>query len=217
MFTLAITSLYAQDGLKVGDEAANFKLVNAGNTINGIDAEVSLEDYNNAKGYIIVFTCNECEVSVAYEDRLIALHRKFALEGYPVIAINPNDSEMLPEESYESMKIRAKEKNFPFAYLNDATQDIALEYGVTETPHVFVVQKKKGTNIIRYIGAIDDNTFEADNVEIAYLEEAVNLLLAGDLPKRKMTKSDGCSIKWGPSVLEAAAADADAIPVTKKN
>ena len=79
MFTLVSLTIYAQQGYNVGDEAMDFKLLNAGNTINGIDMGVSLEDYNNAKGYIIVITCNHCPFSVDYEDRLIALHRKYAL------------------------------------------------------------------------------------------------------------------------------------------
>ncbi len=214
MFTLASLTIYAQQGYNVGDEAIDFELLNAGNTINGIDMAVSLADYNNAKGYIIVFTCNHCPFSVAYEDRLVALHRKYALKGYPVVAINPNDVTKEPEDSYENMKIRAKDKNFPFAYLHDETQQIAYRYGATKTPHVFVLQKKKDKNIVRYIGAIDDNSFEAKNVEVKYLEEAVESLLAGELPKRKMTKSIGCTIKWDESQFDA---DADAIPVTKKN
>ena len=196
MFSVAtIGSIYAQ-GYAVGDEATDFKLMNAVNTINGIDAEVSLEDYNNAKGYIVVFTCNHCPFSVAYEDRLIALHRKYALKGYPIIAINPNDVLYVPEDSYENMKIRAKEKNFPFAYLYDETQEIAAIYGATHTPQVYVLQKKKDKNIVRYIGAIDNNSFEEESVSVKYLEEALDSLLAGDLPKRKMTKSIGCTIKW---------------------
>lgn len=215
MFSVAaINSTFAQEGYAVGAEAIDFKLMNAVNTINGIDAEVSLEDYNNAKGYIIVFTCNHCPFSVAYEDRLIALHRKYALKGYPVVAINPNDPLYEPADSYDNMKIRAKEKNFPFAYLYDETQEIAAAYGATHTPQVFVLQKKKDKNIVRYIGAIDNNSFEEESVSVKYLEDALDSLLAGDLPKRKMTKSIGCTIKWDKTRIEM---EADRMPVTKKN
>ena len=93
-------------GYKIGDIATDFKLKNID------DKMVSLADYSEAKGYIIIFTCNTCPVSVAYEDRIIALDKKYKNIGFPVIAINPNDPEVQQGDSFELMKTRAKEKQF---------------------------------------------------------------------------------------------------------
>jgi len=133
-------------GLHVGDTAPSFKL-------KGVDGKmVSPTDYKDAKGYIVTFTCNHCPYSVMYEDRLIELHNNMAKQGYPVIAINPNDPAAEPKDSFEGMVTRAKEKAFPFAYLFDDGQKIYPQYGATKTPHVFLLDKAMK---VRYIGAID--------------------------------------------------------------
>src|SRR4051812_13255832 len=113
-------SVFSEDnGYKPGSAASDFKLKN-------IDGKmVSLSDYQAAKGFIVTFTCNHCPYAVAYEDRIIALNNKYAAKGYPVIAINPNSVEKVPEDSYEKMQDRAKEKNFTFPYLYDESQEIA--------------------------------------------------------------------------------------------
>ena len=143
------TSVFAQGsagkGYKPGDVATDFKLKN-------VDGKfVSLADYSKAKGYIVVFTCNHCPYAVAYEDRIIALDKKYASKGYPVIAINPNDPAAQPKDSYQAMQVRAKEKAFSFPYLFDDGQKIYPQYGATKTPHVFVLNKEKGKNIISII------------------------------------------------------------------
>ena len=125
-------------GYEVGDIANDFSLKN-------IDGKmISLKDYNDAKGYIVVFTCNHCPYAKLYEQRIIDLHNKYASQGYPVIAINPNDPEKQPLDSYENMKKRAKEKEYPFAYLFDETQDIAKSFGASRTPHVYILKKTQG-------------------------------------------------------------------------
>ncbi|MDQ3142217.1 MAG: redoxin domain-containing protein, partial [Bacteroidota bacterium] len=103
--------LFASADYEPGDKAADFKLKN----ING--KMISLADFNNAKGFIVVFTCNHCPYAILYEDRLIDLHKKFEKMGYPVIAINPNDPDVVPEDGFSEMKSRAKRKKFPFVYL----------------------------------------------------------------------------------------------------
>src|SRR2546421_63802 len=111
-------------GYKPGDKARDFNLKN----ING--KMVSLGKYHKAsQGAIIIFTCNHCPFSIAYEDRITALHNKYEPHGYPVIAINPNDPAAEPEDSYENMRKRAKEKGFTFPYLIDETQEISKAYG----------------------------------------------------------------------------------------
>jgi peroxiredoxin len=176
-------------GYDIGDVATDFSLKN----ING--NKTSLSDYKDAKGYIIIFTCNHCPYSVAYENRIINLDKKYKHLGYPVIAINPNNPNKYPTDSFELMKARAKEKGFSFPYLLDEGQKIYPQYGATKTPHVFLLQKEADEHIVKYIGAIDDNYKDATAVKNNYLENALKSLLNDQ--KITVTKSVaiGCSIK----------------------
>ncbi len=176
-------------GYKIGDEASDFRLKNIDNKM------VSLADYKEAKGFIVIFTCNHCPYSKAYEDRKIALDKKYAPLGYPVIAINPNDPAAEPLDSFELMQVRAKEKGFTYPYLIDEGQKIYPLYGATKTPHVFVLKKEKNKNIVKYIGAIDNNYRDASAADEKYVEDAVNALLEGKEPGKKTTVAVGCSIK----------------------
>ncbi len=173
-------------GLAVGDIAPDFKLKNVDGKM------VSLADMTDAKGYIVTFTCNHCPYSVMYEDRLIALNKKTKAMGYPVIAINPNDPEVQPKDSYEGMQTRAKEKNFNFPYLFDDGQKVYPKYGATRTPHVFLLDNNRK---VRYIGAIDDNAQDAGAVQDKFVENAIAALENGKDPDPSFTKAIGCSIK----------------------
>ena len=177
-------------GYSVGDKAMDFNLKNVDGTM------VSMAANPTNKGYIVIFTCNTCPYSVAYEDRIIDLHNKYAPKGYPVIAINPNNPEVQPGDSFEAMQVRAEEKNFPFPYVLDVTQEITLAYGATNTPHVYVVEKVNNDYITRYIGAIDNNSRSASEATKKYVEAAVDALLAGDDVSTTSTKAIGCTIKW---------------------
>lgn len=191
LFLSLLTSsvLLLAQGYKVGDQALNFKLKN-------IDGKmVSLSDYSGEKGVIVIFTCNHCPYSVAYEDRIIALDKTFKSKGYPVVAINPNDPTEYPEDSFENMKVRAKEKGFTFPYLFDEKQAVFPVYGATKTPHVYVLKNEKGTFKVAYIGAIDNSAKDAASVTETYLANAVDALLAGKTPNPSETKAVGCSIK----------------------
>lgn len=192
IFTLT-ASINPESGYKVGSEAMDFSLKNTDGKM------VSLSDYRDAKGFIVIFTCNTCPYSKLYEDRIIALDRKYASQGFPVIAINPNDPTVQPEDSYENMKIRAKEKGFTYPYLVDGTQNITKAYGATRTPHVFVLQKQAGGNKVAYIGAIDNNHKDAKQADKKYVEKAVDALLSGQSVKENFTKAIGCTIKWKES------------------
>jgi peroxiredoxin len=176
-------------GYQVGDLATDFSLKN----IDG--KKVSLSDYKEAKGFIVVFTCNHCPFAVAYEDRIIALDKKYKKLGYPVIAINPNNPAVQPKDSYDEMKVRAKEKSFSFPYLFDEGQKIYPQYGATKTPHVYLLQKTAKGNEVKYIGAIDDNYNDASAVKTKYVENAINALLESKEIEIKNTKAIGCSIK----------------------
>jgi len=152
-------------------------------------------DYTDAKGFIVIFTCNTCPFSVANEDRIIALDAKYKNVGYPVIAINPNNPAVKPGDSFDAMKQRAKDKGFTFPYLFDEGQKVYPTYGATKTPHVYLLQKTDKGNVVKYIGAIDDNSRNANAVKEKYLENAVDALLTGKTIEVTETKAIGCSIK----------------------
>ncbi|TDS66187.1 thioredoxin family protein [Myroides indicus] len=178
-----------RSGYKIGDEATDFKLIGTD------DKKHSLADFPEAKGFIVIFSCNHCPYVVAYEDRIVALDAKYKPLGYPVIAINPNDASIQPEDGLQEMKIRAQEKGFTFPYLADEGQKIFPQYGATRTPHVFILQKENNKNIVKYIGAIDDNFEDANDVTEKYVESAVDALLNGEEIKQKETVAIGCTIK----------------------
>lgn len=188
LFLFAVATATA-GGYQVGDKATDFRLKNVDGRM------VSLADFNNAKGFIVIFTCNHCPYSVAYEDRIIALDAKYEDRGYPVIAINPNDPAVQPQDGFAEMKERAREKGFAFPYLFDEGQKIYPQYGATRTPHVFILEKSGKDLIVRYIGAIDDNHEDAEEVGKKWVEAAVDALLAGSAPATTSTKAIGCSIK----------------------
>ena len=186
---LTTTVLSAQSGYDIGAIATDFELENIDGTF------VSLSDFEKAKGFIVVFTCNTCPYAVAYEDRIEALNKMYASKGYPVVAIMPNNIEIKPGDSLSAMKQRAKEKGFTFPYLIDREQTIFPQYGATKTPHVYILEKTNDTNVVGYIGAIDDNYKDADAVDKKYVEDAVNALLANKPVPVSKTRAIGCSIK----------------------
>lgn len=176
-------------GYTIGDEATNFNLKNVDGSM------VSLSDYPQAKGFIVIFTCNTCPYAVASEQRIVALDKEFKQKGYPVIAINPNNPKVQPDDTYELMQQKAKEAGFTFPYLYDESQTVHAKYGAAKTPHVYVLQKQNGKNIVKYIGAIDDNVRSADAVKERFAANAVNELLAGKEVSVKETKAIGCTVK----------------------
>lgn len=176
-------------GYKIGDIVEDFKLENVDGTM------LSMSSFKDAKGFIITFTCNTCPFSVAYEDRINDLNKKYSNLGYPVIAIMPNNVDIKPGDNMEAMKIRAKEKDFTFPYLIDKKQNVYPIFGATKTPHVYILEKNKAGYVVKYIGAIDDNYKDAKAVKVKYVEQAIDALLAGKDIEIKETKAIGCSIK----------------------
>lgn len=176
-----------KDGYSVGDKAADFKL-------KSIDGQmVSLKGtYPDANGYIVIFTCNHCPYAKMYEDRINAIDAEYAEQGYPVIAINPNDPEIVPEDSYAAMKDRADEKEFSFPYLFDEKQNVFPLYGAKKTPHVYLLDSDL---TVHYIGAIDDNPRNAAEVKEDYLRNALESMKKGVAPDPAETKAVGCKIK----------------------
>lgn len=176
-------------GYEIGDEATDFKLKNVDGKM------VSLSDFKTAKGFIVVFTCNHCPYAKKYEDRIIELDKKYKSQGYPVIAINPNDPSVQPEDGYQKMIERAKQKGFTFPYLVDEGQKIFPQYGATKTPHVFLLQKEGSKNIVKYIGAIDNNYENPNDVSEYYVQDAVNALIKNEPIKMTKTVAIGCTVK----------------------
>lgn len=187
--TVAFSPIIQDKGYDIGDVATDFKLEN-------IDGNfVSLSDFKQAKGFIVVFTCNTCPYAVAYEDRIEALNKEYAPKGYPVIAIMPNNVQSKPGDSMIAMQKRAKEKGFTFPYLIDADQSIYPQYGATKTPHVYILESTDKGPVVQYIGAIDDNYKDAALVKTKYVQNAVDALLEGVTFETHKTKAIGCSIK----------------------
>nr|WP_294774480.1 thioredoxin family protein [uncultured Flavobacterium sp.] len=183
-FFMGETSTHS--GYHPGDKAADFKL-------KSVDGKMySMADYKDAKGFIVVFTCNTCPFAIKYEDRINDLAKKYKKQGYILLAINPNDPAVQPADTYELMQEKAKDKKFAFPYLVDEGQQVYPQYGATKTPHVFLLDKNL---VVKYIGAIDDNSDDASAVKEKYLENAIASLESGKEPSPNLTKAIGCSIK----------------------
>jgi len=189
---LCFTGIYAsaQTGYKPGDDAKDFNLKNVDGRM------VSLAGLPDTKGYIVVFTCNHCPFSQAYEQRIIDLDKKYRTLGYPVVAINPNDPVKVPEDGFDEMVKRSAQYGYTFPYLIDETQEVSKRFGAARTPHVFVLRRDKKKLVVEYIGAIDNNTEDAGKADKKYVEDAVDALLAGKSVEVKETKAIGCTIKW---------------------
>jgi peroxiredoxin len=184
-----IPMLFVQGGLKPGDPAAPFSL----KSVDGII--VSLADYNNQRGVIMVFTSNLCPFSKAYEQRIIQLHRRFANMGFPVVAINSNSPVISPDDSFSQMKQLSDEKDYPFPYLKDENQEVCKIYGATRNPQIYLLEKSSSGFKVAYVGAIDNNSLDPRSASEHYVENAIIALLRGLRPEPSITKPIGCIIK----------------------
>ncbi|MBL3657832.1 thioredoxin family protein [Fulvivirga sediminis] len=195
MLLLCFLTLFAgksieEKGYTVGDIVDNFELKSVSGEM------ISLDDYKNEKGIILVFDCNTCPVSKAYKERIKELHDKFADKGFPVLAVNSNDPGRQPGDSFDEMVKYAEKNKYQHTYVQDLQQEVARSFGATNTPHVFVLKKSGADFKVAYIGAIDNNSRDASAVTKTYVEDAVNALLKGNNPTPDKTKAIGCTIKW---------------------
>ncbi len=173
--------------LKAGDKAPDFELL-------GVDDRTySLESFKNKKVLVIMFYCNHCPYAKGSEQRIIALQNEYGTKGVQIIAINSNDDADYPEDSYENMIIRSKERNYNFPYLWDETQGVARAYGGEVTPDCFVLDEHR---IVRYTGRIDDNPKDANAVTSHDLKMVLDALLGGKELSFIEKRAIGCSIKW---------------------
>jgi peroxiredoxin len=204
--------------LEIGEKAPDFKLL-------GVDGkDHALSDFADAKFLLVVFTCNHCPTAQAYEQRIIQLHKDYKDRGVALVAISPNDDQAVRldelgytdlSDSFEDMKIRAKDRGFEFPYLYDGeTQKTSLAYGVVATPQVFLFDAERK---LRYVGRIDDS--EVKTVTSHDARNAIDALLAGKPVAVAQTRTFGCSTKWSEKRQDAAASleKWDAEPVELKS
>ena len=177
--------------LQLGERAPEFRLP-------GVDGrEYSLDSFRDAALLVVVFSCNHCPYVVGSEERMIQFARDYGDRGVAMIAINSNETVGHPTDSFEHMKQRAAEKKFPFAYVRDETQEVALAYGALRTPHYYVFDlDEAGQRRLRYTGRMDDNPRNPGQEKTHELRDAVEALLAGKKPPVEVTNPIGCNVKW---------------------
>jgi len=169
-------------------EVTNFSLKNIDGTY------ISLTDYKEAKGFIIVFTCNHCPFAKLYPPRFNELNTRYKPLGIPLIAISSTDTIMYEEDTYSRMVKKALKEKFNFPYLFDEDQSVAKNFNAQKTPHAFVIWKENEKWILKYSGAIDDNGAEPKKVKTHFVSNAVEDLLNRREVKESETKSIGCQI-----------------------
>ena len=177
--------------LSIGQPAPDFDLP-------GVDGRNHrLSDFDGCRLLVVVFSCNHCPYVVGSEERMIKFALTYAPKGVAFVAINSNETENHPADSFEHMVERARGKNFPFPYLRDETQEVALAYGALRTPHYFVFDKDEtGRRRLRYTGRMDDHPRTPGAQKTRELADAVDAMLAGRRPPAEVTNPIGCNVKW---------------------
>ena len=177
----------AQFDLHAGDPAPEFSLP-------GVDGRTwSLKDFADARVLVVVFWCNHCPYVQAWEGRTIDLGRRFADRGVRFVLVNANNDVEYPEDRFDRMVARAKEKGYPFPYLRDESQSVARKYGARVTPHAMVFDAGRR---LRYQGRIDDQYDHPEAVRARYLQDAIEAVLAGRAVSPAERPVLGCSVKW---------------------
>jgi thiol-disulfide isomerase/thioredoxin len=235
LLLLSCAALPAQETviqtLAIGAKAPDFNLPGVD------DRNYSLKDFADARVLVIVFTCNHCPTAQAYEERLKRLVIDYKDKGVALLAISPNDESSVRlnelgytdlSDSFEEMKIRARDRhfNFPYLYEGDRT-GVSRAYGPTSTPHAFLFDSERK---LRYVGRIDDSERE-QLVKVRDLRNAIDALLASRAVPVAQTRAFGCSIKWAGKAesvkkymaklaaepVSVEPADADALKALRKN
>lgn len=163
-------------------------------SLKGIDGKFySPENFKDKDVLVLIFQCNHCPYVKAVMDRFVALQDKYAAENVQLIAINPNDADAYPEDSFEKMKDFAKDYKMNFPYLYDESQEIAHKYDAVCTPDIYVFDKERK---LRYRGRLDDSWKDESKVTSKDLERAIGHILKGEEIEFEQIPSMGCSIKW---------------------
>ncbi len=193
---IGVSLALAPTTMLLGFGKINGKTVNDFRLVNTDGKFVSLKDYADAKGFIIVFTCNHCPFAKLYPARLNELDARYKPLGVPVIAISSTDTIVYEDDAYPEMVKRALKGNYSFPYLFDGTQVVAKDFTAQKTPHAYVIWKVNGNWVVKYNGAIDDNGAEPEKVKSRYVANAVDALLQGKILETEETKSIGCQINF---------------------
>ena len=173
--------------LQLGAQAPDFSLP-------GVDGRVySLADFKDAKLLIVVFSCNHCPYVLGSEDRLKQLVSDYAPKGVKLIAINSNETEHHPTDSFAHMKTHAAEQGLNWPHVRDESQQVARAYGALRTPHYYVFDAARK---LRYTGRMDDNPRDPRKAKTRELRDALDALLTGKAPTVPLTNPIGCNVKW---------------------
>ena len=185
-----LLSAFRYDNDLITEKSYDFSLLNVDGKM------VSLADYPDAKGFIIVFTCNHCPFARLYSERLNKLSEKYKSQGVPLLAISSTDTLMYAEDGFEEMKKKANEEHFNFPYLYDGKQEVARNYKADRTPQAFILWKIAGNWTVSYKGAIDDNGAEPELVQKEFVSLALDELLSGKPVSIATTSSVGCKLNY---------------------
>ncbi len=162
--------------------------------LRGVDGDTySIKSFSKAKVLVIIFTCNHCPYAQAAEPFIIELAKTYIDKGVQFVAINPNDAEQYPDDSYEQMQERAVEFQYPYPYLQDATQNVASAYQAQCTPDTYVYNEQR---TLAYHGRINNVRLAKYRAKTHELQDALEALINGEQPSSEQLPSMGCSIKW---------------------
>jgi peroxiredoxin len=173
--------------IAIGERAPDFELPGTDGASHALSAN------GPASATVVYWTCNHCPYALAWHDRMLDVARDYADRGVRFLAINSNDAERYPADSFEAMVERVEEEGeWPHPYLHDESQEVARAWGAEKTPHVFVLDPELK---LRYHGAPDADYEDASH-GAAWLREALDAVLEGRDPEREPTPAVGCTIKW---------------------
>jgi peroxiredoxin len=174
--------------LSIGQQAPDFELP-------GTDGRIyRLDTFREKRALVVIFSCNHCPYVRAYEERIKHIQSDYGPKGVQVVAVNANETQHHPEDSFELMVARALEKGFNFPYLRDDDQSVARAYGASHTPQVFLFDEHRR---LQYTGRIDDNWQDPSRVQSQDLRLALDAVLAHQPVAQAHTNAVGCSVKWG--------------------
>ena len=172
--------------LQLGQKAPEFNLISTSKE------KVSISSFDS-KFLVIFFTCNHCPYVTGSDEVTRQTANKFRNKDVSFIAINSNSANMYQEDSFENMVLRMEEYNFPWVYLHDADQEIALKYGALKTPHFYVFNEQRE---LIYTGRGVDSPLDANKIKINNLELVLDELTSNTLISIPITNPIGCSVKW---------------------
>ena len=172
--------------LQLGQKAPEFNLISSTNE------NISISSFDS-KYLVIFFTCNHCPYVTGSDEVTRETANKFKDKDVSFIAINSNSANTYREDSFENMVLRMEEYNFPWVYLHDADQEIALKYGALKTPHFYVFNEQRE---LVYTGRGVDSPLDANKIKINNLELVLDELTSNTLISIPITNPIGCSVKW---------------------